>query len=62
MKWQPFLALAVFFVACKSTEMIAEIDFGFAPKLAPLVVALAFFGFLLRENPFKINTELVLER
>jgi len=60
-KWQPFLLLGVFLVAYKLFEMIPEIEFGFVLKLAPLVFVAAFF-YLLRENPFKINTELALEK
>jgi len=59
--WQTFLVLGAFLVACKLLEMLPEEDFGLWLKLAPLIFVIALFGFL-KENPFKINTELVLEK
>lgn len=54
---KPFVFLGVFLLACKLAEMLPETDFGFAFKIVPLVFVVALFAFL-KENPFKINTEL----
>jgi len=59
--WQPFILLGAFFVVYKLVEMLPERDFGLALKLVPFVLVAALFGFL-KENPFKINTELILEK
>ncbi|MDQ6785835.1 MAG: hypothetical protein M3033_03315 [Acidobacteriota bacterium] len=59
--WKTFLLLGAFLVAYKLLEMIPERDFGLFFKFVPLVFVVALFGFL-KENPFKINTELGLER
>ncbi len=59
--WQPFVWLAVFLAVYKLVEMIPERDPGWALKIVPFVFAVALFA-ILRENPFKINTELILEK
>lgn len=59
--WKMFFLLGVFLVAYKLLEMIPERDFGLLFKFVPLIFVVALFGFL-KENPFKINTELGLER
>jgi predicted anti-sigma-YlaC factor YlaD len=59
--WKPFVSLGVFLVVYKLLEMLPEIDFGFAFKIVPLVFVVALFAFL-KENPFRINTELILEK
>jgi anti-sigma factor RsiW len=59
--WQPFVFLAVFLVAYKLAEMLLERDPGFAFKIVPFIFVAALFVFL-KENPFKINTELILEK
>jgi predicted anti-sigma-YlaC factor YlaD len=59
--WKPFALLGVLLIAYKLLEMLPEQDFGLAFKLVPLVFIVALFVFL-KENPFKINAELVLER
>ncbi|HEY0428966.1 MAG TPA: zf-HC2 domain-containing protein [Pyrinomonadaceae bacterium] len=56
--WRPFAFLGVFLVVYKLLEMIPASDFGFVFKIVPLVVVIALFVFL-KENPFRINTELV---
>lgn len=61
MKWQPFLFLVAGLVAYKLFEMLPEREPGLSLKLVPLVLVVALFVFI-KENPFKINTELVLER
>jgi predicted anti-sigma-YlaC factor YlaD len=61
MKWQYFLLLGIFLVACKLLEMLPETDFGFFFKFTPIVFVAVLF-ILLKENPFKIKTELTLER
>jgi predicted anti-sigma-YlaC factor YlaD len=60
-KWQPFVLVGAFLVAYKLLEMIPERDFGWTLKIVPLVFAVALFG-LIKENPFKINTGLILEK
>jgi len=41
--------------------MLPEAEPGWAIELAPLIIFGALLVFL-RENPFKINTELILEK
>ena len=60
-KWQPFVLVGVFLVIYKLLEMIPERDLGWALRLVPFILVAALFGFL-KENPFKINSELVLEK
>lgn len=56
--WKPFVLLGAFLVVYKLLEMLSEQDFGLAFKLVPFAFIIAVFVFL-RENPFKINTELI---
>jgi hypothetical protein len=59
--WRPFALIGLLLVICKLLEMLPARDPGMALKLVPLaIVALLFV--LIKENPFRINTELVLER
>jgi len=61
MGWQGYAFVGVLLVGYKLFEMLPEADPGWAIKLVPLLI----FGALLlvlRENPFKINTELILEK
>ena len=60
-KWQPFLILVAGLIIYKLLEMLPEREFGLSLKLVPLILVIALFVFL-KENPFKINTELALER
>ncbi len=59
--WAPFVFLAVFLVVYKLAEMLPANDLGFAFKIVPFVFVVALFVFL-KENPFRINTELILEK
>lgn len=59
--WQPFLILGAFLVAYKLLEMLPETDLGLAFKIVPVVFVAALFAFL-KENPFRINTELIMEK
>jgi len=59
--WKMFALLGTLLVAYKLVEMLAPQEFGFLFKLVPLIFVIALFGFL-KENPFKINTRLTLER
>jgi predicted anti-sigma-YlaC factor YlaD len=61
LKWQPFVLAGVFLVIYKLLEMIPERDLGWSLRLMPLVLIAVLFGFL-KENPFKINSELILEK
>ena len=59
--WQLYAVVGVLLLGYKLFEMLPEADPGWAIRLAPLII----FGALLlvlRENPFRINTELVLEK
>lgn len=60
-QWKIFLGLGAALIVYKLLEMIPENDLGFLFKFAPLILAVGVF-LLLKENPFKINTELSLER
>lgn len=59
--WQPFALIGLLLVIYKLLEMLPARDPGMAFKLVPLVIVALLF-MLIRENPFRINTELVLER
>ncbi len=59
--WRPLVFLIIFLVVYKLLEMLPERDFGLAFKIVPLVFVIVLFVFL-KENPFKINTELILEK
>jgi predicted anti-sigma-YlaC factor YlaD len=59
--WKTFALLTTILVAYKLLEMLPAEEFGFLFKLVPLIFVFGLFGFL-KENPFKINTRLTLER
>ena len=59
--WQPFALIGSLLVVYKLLEMIPARDPGMAFKLVPLVIVGLLFV-LIKENPFRINTELVLEK
>ena len=59
--WKIFAILAALLVAYKLLEMLPEQDPGFAFKLVPLLIVVVLFVFI-KENPFRINTELILEK
>lgn len=59
--WQPFALIGLLLVIYKMLEMIPARDPGMVFKLVPLVIVALLF-MLIKENPFRINTELVLER
>ena len=59
--WQPFALIGLLLVTYKLLEMLPARDPGIAIKLVPLVIVALLFV-LIKENPFRINTELVLER
>ena len=58
--WHPFVFLGVLLLGYRMVEMIPDRDFGFIFKLVPVLLVIAAFSYL-RENPFKINSELRLE-
>lgn len=60
-RWQPFALIGLLLVIYKLLEMLPARDLGMAFKLVPLVIVVLLFVFI-KENPFRINTELVLER
>ena len=59
--WMPFIVAVVLLLGYKLLEMVPEEDPGMLIKVAPLVIFGALMLFL-KENPFKINSELVLEK
>ena len=59
--WRPFALIGLLLVIYKLLEMLPTRDLGLAFKLVPLVIVVLLFV-LIKENPFRINTELVLER
>jgi len=59
--WQYFAVIGLLLVTYKLLEMLPARDLGLAFKLVPLVIVALLFV-LIKENPFRINTELVLER
>lgn len=59
--WQPFALVGLLLIIYKLLEMLPTHDPGMAIKLVPLVIVALLFV-LIKENPFSINTELVLER
>jgi hypothetical protein len=58
--WHPCLILGVLLVGYRIVEMVPERDFGLLFKLVPVVLVIAAFTYL-KENPFKIHSELSLE-
>ena len=59
--WKPYAVAGLLLLAYKLFEMLPEKDPGLAIKLVPLIIFGALLVFL-RENPFQINSELVLEK
>ena len=59
--WKPFALIGLLLVIYKLLEMLPTREPGMAFKLVPLVIVALLFV-LIRENPFRINTELVMER
>lgn len=59
--WQPFALIGLLLVINKLVEMLPARDPGMVLKLLPLVIVALLFV-LIKENPFRINTELALER
>ena len=61
LRWQPFALIGLLLVIYKLLEMLPARDPGMAFKLVPLIIVALLFV-LIKENPFRINTELVLEK
>ena len=61
LSWRPFALMGLLLVTHKLLEMLPAQDMGMAFKLVPLIIVALLFIFI-KENPFRINTELVLER
>ena len=59
--WQPYVIVGALLLAYKLFEMLPEAGPGWAITLVPLIIFVALFVFL-RENPFKINSDLVMEK
>ena len=58
--WHPFMLLGVLLLGYRIAEMVPDRDFGFLFKLVPVLLVIAAFIYL-KENPFKIHSELRLE-
>lgn len=58
--WYRFMPLAVLLLGYRLVEMIPDREFGLLFKLVPVLLVIAAFSYV-RENPFKINSELRLE-
>lgn len=61
MCWQPYAIVGILLLGYKLVEMLPEANPGWAIKLVPLIIFGALLVFL-RENPFRINTELIMEK
>ena len=59
--WQLFALIGLLLVTYKLLEMLPARDLGLAFKLVPLVIVTLLFV-VIKENPFRINTELMMER
>ncbi len=59
--WLPFAIVAVLLVGYKLFEMLPERDPGLTFKLVPLAIVVILFV-LIRENPFRVNSEFMFER
>ncbi len=55
-----FMFLGAVLLGYRLLELIPDRDFSFLFKFVPVLLVIAAFGYL-RENPFKINSELSLE-
>ena len=58
--WYPFMFLGLLLLGHRLVEIIPNRHVGFLFKLVPVLFVIAAFSYL-RENPFKINSELRLE-
>ena len=58
--WHPFMLLGVLLLGHRLVQMIPDREFGLLFKLVPVLLVIAAFSYV-RENPFKINSELRLE-
>ncbi|MEP7273659.1 MAG: zf-HC2 domain-containing protein [Acidobacteriota bacterium] len=58
--WYPLVLLGLLLLGYRIVEMVPDRDFGLLFKLVPILFVIAAFGYL-RENPFKVNSDLRLE-
>jgi hypothetical protein len=56
----PFILLGGLLLGYRLVQLIPDRHFGFLFKLVPILFVIAAFSYL-RENPFKINSQLTLE-
>ena len=59
--WQPFALIGALLLAYKLLELVPEHDLGLVFRLVPLIIVPVLF-LLIKENPFRINPELIQER
>ena len=58
--WRPFLVLGLLLAAYRVILAMTADDLGFSFKLVPLALLIAVFVYL-KENPFKVNSNLRLQ-
>jgi predicted anti-sigma-YlaC factor YlaD len=58
--WRPFLVLGLLLAAYRIILAMTAQDLGFSFKLVPLALLIAVFVYL-KENPFKVNSNLRLQ-
>lgn len=59
--WRAFVLLGLALLGWRSFELLAPHDFGLWFGLVPVAIAIVAFVYL-KENPFRINTALQVER
>lgn len=59
--WVPFGVLGALLAGAKLLEMLPARDLGLAFKLVPVAAVVVLF-FVIRENPFRVNSDLLLEK
>ena len=58
---RPYALIGLLLVTYKFLEMLPERDLGLVFKVVPLAIVFSLF-LLIKENPFRINSDLTLER
>ena len=58
--WYPFVTLGLLLLGYRLLEIVPDRQLGLLFKFVPILLVIAAFSYL-RENPFKINSQLTLE-
>lgn len=58
--WFPFMVLGLLLLGYQLIELVPKADLGLVIKVVPVLIVVAVFAYV-KENPFKINTQLRLE-